>query len=120
MTHVGALRTVLRWMACATLVATLIAWVGDGHHGAASALLGGLVNILAGALFAWVATRGNTRTAGEVLRTVIRAEVGKVALIVCLLAAVLAIYRQVVPVAFFGTFFLTLVLFTTAILVRDR
>ena len=120
MTHVGAFRTVLRWMVYATFAAALIAWVGDGHHGAASALLGGLVNILAGAMFAWVASRGNTRTAGEILRTVIRAEAGKVTLIIGLLAAVLAIYRQVVPMAFFGTFFLTLILFTTAILIRDR
>ena len=120
MADVGAIRTVLRWMVYATFVAALIAWMGDGHHGAASALLGGLVNILAGAMFAWVAARGRTRTAGEILRTVIRAEAGKLALIICLLAVVFASYRQVVPVAFFGTFFLTLILFTTAILIRDR
>ena len=107
-------------MVYATFAAALIGWMGAGHHGAASALLGGLVNVLAGAMFAWVAARGNTRTAGEVLRTVIRAEAGKVALIICLLALVLGYYRQVVPLAFFGTFFLTLILFTTAILIRDR
>ena len=120
MARIGAIRTVLRWMVYATFAGAIIAWVGHGHHGAVSALLGGFINILAGAIFAWVAARSSTRTAGEILRTVIRAEVGKIALIICLLGLVLVYYRQVVPVAFFGTFFLTVLLFTTAILIRDR
>jgi ATP synthase protein I len=115
----GAIRVVLRWMLCATLAAALIAWVGSGHHGAVSALLGGFINILAGAIFAWLAARGNTRTAGRILRTAIRAEVSKIVLIVCLLGLVLGHYHHIVPLAFFGTFFLTVLLFAAAILIRD-
>ena len=116
----GAIRVVLRWMLGVTLAAALIAWVGSGHHGAVSALLGGFINILAGAIFAWLAARGTTSTAGGILRTVIRAEIGKIALIICLLGLVLGHYRQVVPLAFFGTFFLTVFVFAAAILIRDR
>ena len=116
----NAIRVVLWWMVYATLAAALIAWLGHGYHGAVSALLGGFINILAGAVFAWVAARGNARTAGEILRTIIRAEVGKLALIICLLGLVLVHYRQVVPAVFFGTFFLTVVIFSMAILVREK
>lgn len=49
-----------------------------------------------------------------------RAEAGKVALIVVQLWLVLAYYKQVVMAAFFATFFLTLILFSMAILVRNR
>jgi ATP synthase protein I len=117
---VGPIRAVLWRMAYATLAAALVAWIWLGHHGATSALLGGFINLVAGALFAWIIARSHRRTAGEVLRTAIRAEVGKLALIFCLLWLVLMHYREVVPAAFFGTFLLTLAIFSMAILVRER
>jgi ATP synthase protein I len=107
-------------MMYATLAAVLLAWVWQGHHGALSALLGGLINIASGGVFAWVAARGQSRTAGETLRTVVRAEVSKVALIVGLMWLVLTHYRQVVPGVFIGTVILTVVIFSMAILVREK
>jgi ATP synthase protein I len=107
-------------MAYATLAAVLLGWVWQGRDGALSALLGGFISIASGAVFAWVAARGQSRTTGETLHTVIRAEVSKIALIVGLLWLVLAHYRQVVPAVFFGTFILTVVIFSMAILVREK
>jgi ATP synthase protein I len=117
---VGPFQAVLWRMVYATLAAALIAWVWQGHHGAISALLGGIINIVAGAIFAWVVARGHGRTAGGILRTAIRAEVSKVALVFSLLWLVLVHYRQVVPAVFFGTFILTVVIFSMAILVREK
>lgn len=117
---VGPIQAVLWHMVYATLAASLIAWVWQGHHGAISALLGGTINVGAGALFVWVVARGRDRTAGEILRTAIRAEVSKVALVFCSLWLVLVHYRQVVPAALFGTFFVTVVIFGMAILVREK
>jgi ATP synthase protein I len=117
---VGPIQAALWRMVYATAAAALIAWVWQGHHGAISALLGGIINIVAGAVFAWVAARSHGRTAGEILRAAIRAEVSKVALVVCLLWLVLVHYRQVVPAAFFGTFVLTVVIFSMAIAVRGK
>lgn len=97
-----------------------IAGLWMGPHGAASALLGGLVNMTAGAVFGWVATRSSKRSPGEVLLALLRAEAGKVGLIVIQLWLVLAYYKQVVMAAFFGTFFLTVILFSMAIFVRNR
>jgi ATP synthase protein I len=107
-------------MMLATLAAGLVGWVWQGGHGALSALAGGFISIASGGVFAWVAARGKSRTAGEALHTVIKAEVSKIALIVGLMWLVLAHYRQVVPGVFIGTFILTVVIFSMAIAVRGK
>ena len=114
------IRTVLRWQLYATVVSALIAASWRGSHGAYSALLGGFINIVAGAAFAWLALRGDSRTAGAGLYALFRAEASKVILIVAQLWLVLALYKQVVLGAFFGTFFLTVILSTMALIARDR
>lgn len=114
------LRTVLRWQVYATAASMLIAGFWFGRHGALSALLGGLINITAGAVFGWVATRSRKRTAGEALIAMMRAEAGKVALIVVQLWLVLLNYKQLALAPFFCTFILTVTLFSMAFFIRDR
>jgi ATP synthase protein I len=97
-----------------------IAGLWFGRHGALSALLGGLINVTAGAVFGLVATRSRKRTAGEALIALMRAEAGKVAVIVLQLWLVLANYKQLVLAPFFGTFILTVIFFSMAFFVRDR
>ena len=98
----------------------LLAGFWLGLHAALSAMFGGLVNLTAGTVFGMVATHGRKRTAGEALMSAFRAEAIKVALIVTQLWLVLANYKQLVPLAFFGTFVLTVIFFSMAIFVRDR
>ena len=98
----------------------LLAGFWLGLHAAVSAMLGGLVNFTAGAVSGILATHGGKRTAGEALLGLFRAEAVKVALIVAQLWLVLANYEQLVPGVFFGTFVLTVIFFSMAILVRDR
>jgi ATP synthase protein I len=116
------LRTVLRWQFYATVVSALVAGYWLGPHGAGSAMLGGLINIVAGAAFARLALKGESKTAGMALYAVFRAEAGKVLLIIVQLWLALTLYKQLVPVAFFGTFFLTVILSTMAFafIARDR
>lgn len=114
------IRTVLRWQLYATAASMSIAAFSVGFHGALSALLGGLVNVVAGAVFGWVATRSPRKTAGEAMLAVFRAEALKVVLIVVQLWLVLAHYEEIVLAAFFGTFVLTVILFSMAIFVRNR
>lgn len=113
------IRTVLRWIVYATAASALIAGIWEGSHGAVSALLGGLVNLTAGAVFGWIATRAKPTSAGETLRVLLRAEAAKIALIIAQLWLVLASYKQVVPLAFFATFMVTVVLFSMAFFVRE-
>ena len=114
------IRTVLRWQLYATAAAALIAAFWVGLHGALSALAGGLINVAAGAVFGWIATHSKKRTAGEVLRALYRAEAGKVGSIVVLLWLTLMHYKEIVHGAFFGTFILTVIFFSMAIVVRGR
>jgi ATP synthase protein I len=114
------LRTVLRWQLYASAASMLIAGLWFGRHGAVSALLGGLINVTAGTVFGLVAARSSKRTAGEALVALMRAEAGKVLLIVLQLWLVLVNYKQVVLAPFFCTFILTVIFFSMAFFVRDR
>lgn len=114
------IRTVLRWQLIATLVLTLIAAAAVGVHGALSAVLGGMVSVCAGLVSGFVASLGKAESAGGVLIGALRAEGIKVGLIVILLWLVLVTYKDVVTLAFLGTFMLTALIFSGAFVVRDR
>ena len=113
------IRTVFRWQVYATAALTLIAGGFWGMHAGLSALLGGLVSIASGAVFAIVAQTGRAGTAGGALRVALRAEAAKIITIVMLLWLVLTTYKEVVALAFLGVFAVTVVIFSAAIAVRD-
>lgn len=98
----------------------LIAAFWSGSHAALSALLGGLVNLTAGVVFGLIATHSRKRTAGEALRGLMRAEAGKVLLIVMQLWLVLSYYKALMLAPFFGTFFLTVIFSSMAIFIREH
>jgi ATP synthase protein I len=100
-------------------VSLLSAWLA-GIHGAISAALGGSIGIIAGLAFAVLAARGKSKSAGEALYTALRAEAVKLVLMVLLLWIVLATYRDVVAIGLIGTFIATVLIFTMAILVREK
>ena len=113
------IRIVLRWQLIVTAALTLVAALLWGEHGAFSAFLGGAVNIVAGGAYGWRVSRREARTAGEALATMFRAEGIKVLLILAGLILVMANYRELVHVAFFATFVITVAVFAAAIAVRD-
>jgi ATP synthase protein I len=114
------IRTVLRWQLVVTAALTLVAAVTVGTHGAFSSALGGMVSICAGLASGIVASLGKTGSAGGVLIGALRAEGIKIGLIVILLWLVLATYKNVVTLAFLGTFMVTALIFSLAGVVRDR
>ena len=113
------IRIVLRWQLIATVALTLVAALWWGTHGAVSAFLGGAVNLVAGWVYGWRVAQGTARSPGEVLRTVLRAEALKVLLVIVGLWLVLANYKEIVHAAFFAAFVITVVVFASAIAVRD-
>jgi ATP synthase protein I len=117
--HTRPIRIVLRWQLIATAALTLAAALLWGRDGALSAALGGGVNMAAGWVYGWRVSQGEARSAGEVLRTLFRAWGMKVALIVAGLIAVLSNYKDIVHVAFFATFVVTVGVFAAAIAVAD-
>jgi ATP synthase protein I len=113
------IRIVLKWQVIATAALTLAAAIAWGMNGAISAVLGGAVNIVAGGVYGWRAAQGESRTAGEALRTIFRAEAIKIALIFVGLLLVLSGYKDIVHAAFFASFVVTVAVFAAAVAVRD-
>ena len=111
--------TVLRWQLAATAALALISGGLAGVHGALSAIAGGLVSITAGVAAAFVASRGDAKSAGGVLIAALRAEGVKIGLIAVLLWLVLHSYPDVVVIAFIASFVVTVLIFAMAFFVRD-
>jgi len=113
------LRRVAGWQAIATLLIALVAAFWTGWQGALSAVLGGLVNISAGAVFTVLIAINVQPTAAATVRTMLRAEAGKIIAIVLQLWLVLTTYGEVVHAAFFSAFVVTVLVSQAAILVQD-
>lgn len=113
------IRVVTKWQVIATAALTMVALLLWGRDGAVSAALGGAVNIVAGWVYGWRVSQGEARTAGEALRTMMRAEGLKVLLIIVQLWLVLTNYRDIVHAAFFAAFVITVGIFAAAIAVKD-
>lgn len=116
------LRTVLRWQLIATALLALPAAYFAGLHGAASAVLGGVVSVAAGLVFVLVASigKGKVVPAETALFRALRAEAAKIGAVVVLLWLVFASYAQLRAAAFLATFIVTVVIFSMAFFVRDR
>ena len=113
------LRTVLRWQSYVTVVMALMGAAWAGIHAATSVLLGGLVVIAAEFVFALMTSSRRIRSPGETIRVLIRAEAVKIALIVLQLWFVLTMYREVVAPLFIAAFIVALLIYPTALLVRE-
>jgi ATP synthase protein I len=113
------IRIVLQWQLIVTAALTLVAALLWGRDGAISAALGGAVNIVAGWAYGWRVSQGEAKSAGEALLAMFRAEAIKVVAIVVGLWLVLSNYRDIVHVAFFTTFVITVGVFAAAVAVRD-
>jgi ATP synthase protein I len=113
------IRTVLRWQLIATAALTLAGGLLAGVDGALSAALGGAVSVCAGWVSAVVAAKGKAQSAGAVLFGALLAEAVRIGLIVLLLGLVLAAYDNVVAPALFGSFIVTVLIFTMAFFVRE-
>jgi ATP synthase protein I len=107
------------WQLLASAVAALGSGLWAGWQGVLSGFLGGIVNVSAGIVFAMLVRLGRPETAAATIRTMLRAEMAKIAVIVLLLWLVLTTYRDVVHGAFFAAFVVTVFVSQAAILIRD-
>ena len=117
------IRTVLKWQFVATAAVAVIAGFWPGQLGMSSAVLGGLVHVVAGAVDAFLLGLGQRARAvpdvGSTLTAMLRAEAAKILVIVGGLWLVLSSYKDVVPAAFFTAFVITVIVFSMAFFVRD-
>lgn len=113
------IRVALYWQATITFVFSLLAGYLAGRHGAFSAALGGGISLGAGFVFAAVASLSQSRSAEGMVLSALRAEGAKIFTVVALLWIVLALYKDVVVLAFFATFMVTVIAFSLAFFVGD-
>lgn len=112
-------RAVLLWQAVATLIIAVIAGLWAGVHGAVSAGLGGVVNLTAGVVYAFVLAIAPPKTAGATIAALFRAEAAKIFVIIGLLWLVLSTYHEAVVPAFLAAFIVTVLLFRVVLFIRD-
>ena len=113
------IRYVLKWQALATAAIAAMAGIWAGVHGALSAVLGGVVNMSAGVVFAVVVAVSRPASAGGTVAAAFRAEAAKILVIVLQLWLVLTGYRDIVSAAFFAAFVVTVLMSRMALFVRD-
>ena len=113
------IRTTLRWQLIVSAVLAVLASLIWGFHGAVSAALGGVVNVIAGWAYGWLATRRTRQSAGLGLATMFRAEAFKILLIVVQLWLLITNYRDMVVASFLIAFVITVLVSATAIIVKD-
>jgi len=107
------------WQASATLVIAAIAGLWTGAQGALSAVLGGVINLSAGVVYAFVLAAAPGKTAGATMVAMFRAEAAKILVIIGQLWLVLATYKDAVLPALLAAFVVTVLLFRVALFVRD-
>ncbi|MBS0300514.1 MAG: ATP synthase subunit I [Proteobacteria bacterium] len=110
---------VLRVQLLVTMLVAVVVWFFLGTQGATSAMLGGMISVISSAAYAIMVSRHKGYTAGETIRTALRAESVKIILTVSLLWAVFKFYENVNALAFIGTFILTVLVYSLALLVAD-
>lgn len=104
-----AFRITMAWQATASIVLAVLAGIVVGSAGFLSGILGGVIGVVGVLVFALVSARRPAGSGGTV-RIALRAEAAKVAVIVLLLWLAFAAYRDMVVVAFFGTFMVSVLL----------
>ena len=114
-----SVRIVISWQVVVTTFLATLAGLLTGIHGMASAALGGLVSVTAALAFAIAMQSGRSRSADGTVIAALRAEAVKIGLAVILLWLVLALYKDVVPIVFIGSFIVSILVFSMAFFVRD-
>jgi ATP synthase protein I len=107
------------WQLIATGIIAVGGGIGWAWPGAISGLLGGIVNLAAGAAYAFVVGLADPASAGGTLVTAFRAEAVKIVLIVVQLWLVLTMYHDVVHAVFFAAFVVTVLVTQAAVLIRN-
>ena len=85
-----------------------------------SVLLGGLISVCGTFAYGAIVSRLGVTSAGNVLRTALRAEAVKIMLMVILLWLAFRVYADLVAAALFAGFAVTVLMFRIALFIRDE
>ena len=102
-------RVTAKWQSVATIVVATFSALVSGTNAFVSACLGGAIGVVGLMAFALVSRR-RSNTAGDAVRTALRAEGAKIASVVLLLWASFVTYRDLSVAAFFIAFVISIFL----------
>jgi ATP synthase protein I len=108
--HVGrAFRVAIAWQSAAIVALAVVAGSLVGFHGSLSAILGGGIGVVGVLVFALM-SGGIAPSADRAIRVALRAEAVKIVAIVVLLWLSFAAYHDMVVLAFFSSFMISVLL----------
>ncbi|SDY54828.1 ATP synthase subunit I [Nitrosomonas halophila] len=113
------LGAVIRWQIIYAVLVSIGCGLWMGAHGAASGFLGAFVSVFSMAAYAVVISRHRGYSASGTLRTALRAEAVKIIVIIVALWGVFAVYEDVVPIIFIGSFIVAVIISSLAIFVPE-
>ncbi|MXS85596.1 hypothetical protein ABO04_06680 [Nitrosomonas sp. HPC101] len=111
---------ILLWQLAFAIVAMIVCGLLAGVSGAFSGFLGVFVSVIAGGAYAVLISRHSGYSAGNVLRTALRAEAVKIFLIVMLLWSVFTAYKDLKPVMFIGSFVIAVLISSMAVFISEK
>lgn len=111
---------ILLWQLAFAVVAMVVCGLLSGINGAFSGFLGVFVSVIAGGVYAVLISRHSGYSAGDVLRTALRAEAVKIFLIVMLLWGVFTAYEDLEPAMFIGSFVIAVLISSMAVFVSEK
>jgi len=111
---------ILLWQVVFSIVAAIVCGLLSGINGAFSGFLGALVSVVAGGAYAILISRHSGYSAGDVLRTALRAEAVKIFLVVMLLWVVFTVYKDLKPAMFIGSFIAAVMISSMAVFVSEK
>lgn len=108
----------MAWQLAASAAIAVAAAAVAGIHGFLSAIWGGGIGVVGVLVFALMSARREV-SPGNAVRIALRAEAAKIAVIVLMLWLAFTAYRELVVLAFIGSFMVSVLLSGTAYAVSD-
>ena len=102
------------------ILAAVLCGLLSGVNSAISGFLGAIVSAVAGAAYAVLVSRHRGYSASGALRTALRAEAVKIFIIIMLLWAVFAMFKDLQPVMFIGSFVIAVLISSVAVFVPEK
>ena len=114
------LSIVLKAQLLLVLIVVIVFSFFPNFHNTLSAMLGGMVGLISSAAFAVIVSQHKGYTADEAIKTIVRAELLKISVIVIMLWLVFKSYENVNALVMIGTFILTVLAHSMVLFVSDN
>lgn len=114
------LKIVIFWQLVFAVLAAILCGLLSGVNAAISGFLGAIISAIAGVAYAVLVSRHSGYSASGTLRTALRAEAVKIFIIIMSLWVVFAVFKDLQPVMFIGSFVVAVLISSMAVFVPEE